>query len=94
VVYGTAVDIRAPRIGGLAIGFTVTLDILFGGPFTGAAMNPARWLGTAVPAGFFDHWYVYFIGPLVGAAIAGLSYRFVFAPPPDLAPSIPPTPRA
>src|SRR5436190_6268475 len=42
VVYGSAVDARAPKIGGLAIGLTVTLDILFGGPFTGAAMNPAR----------------------------------------------------
>jgi len=60
---------------------------------TGAAMNPARWLGTAVPAGFYDNWFVYFIGPLVGAAIAALSYRFVFAPAPDLAPSRPAAPK-
>jgi aquaporin Z len=93
-VFGTAVSPLAPRIGGFGIGLMVAADILAGGPITGAAMNPARWLGTAVPAGFFDHWYVYFIGPLVGAAIGGLSYRYVFAPPPDLPPSMPRTPRA
>jgi MIP family channel proteins len=92
-VFGTAVSPLAPRIGGFGIGLMVAADILAGGPITGAAMNPARWLGTAVPAGFFDNWYVYFIGPLIGAAIAGLSYRFVFAPPPDLAPSTPVAPK-
>jgi aquaporin TIP len=91
-VFGTAVSPLAPRIAGFGIGLMVAADILGGGAITGAAMNPARWLGTAVPAGFYDNWYVYFIGPLVGAAIAALSYRFVFAPPPDLAPSRPVTP--
>ena len=93
-VFGTAVSPLAPRIGGFGIGLMVAADILAGGPITGAAMNPARWLGTAVPAGFYDHWYVYFIGPLIGAALAGLSYRFVFAPVPELAPASPPQPRA
>ena len=82
-VYGTAVSPLAPRIAGFGIGLTVMTDILLGGPLTGAAMNPARWFGTAVPALFFDNWYVYWIGPLVGAAIAGLSIRYLFAPPPD-----------
>src|SRR5437868_947717 len=91
-VFGTAVSPLAPRIGGFGIGLMVAADILGGGAITGAAMNPARWLGTAVPANFYDNWYVYFIGPLIGAAIAALTYRFVFAPPPNLAPS-PPTPR-
>jgi aquaporin Z len=93
VVFGTAVSPLAPRIGGFGIGLMVAADILGGGPITGAAMNPARWLGTAIPAGFYDHWYVYFVGPLIGAAIAALSYRYIFAPPPDLAPSEPVTPR-
>ncbi len=53
VVYGSAVDSRAPKIGGLAIGLTVALDILFGGPLTGAAMNPARTFGPALASG---HW--------------------------------------
>ena len=78
VVYGSAVDVRAPKIGGLAIGLTVALDILFGGPFTGAAMNPARTFGPAVVGGQWDHHYVYWIGPLLGGALAGLVYgRFL-----------------
>ena len=82
-VYGTAVSPLAPRIAGFGIGLTVMTDILLGGPLTGAAMNPARWFATAVPAAFFDNWYVYWIGPLLGAAIGGLSIRYLFAPPPD-----------
>lgn len=77
-VFGTAVSPNAPRIAGFGIGLTVAADILIGGPLTGAAMNPARWLGPAVVAGFFDNWYVYFLGPLAGGAIAGLSYRYLF----------------
>lgn len=82
VVYGSAVDARAPRIGGLAIGLTVALDILFGGPFTGAAMNPARTFGPALIGGQWDHHYVYWIGPLIGGALAGLLYgRFLIKLP-------------
>src|SRR5258706_485603 len=78
VVYGTAVDPRAPRIGGLAIGLTVALDILFGGPLTGAAMNPARTFGPALASGHWDHHLVYWIGPMIGGALAGLIYgRFL-----------------
>ena len=83
-VYGTAVSPLAPRIAGFGIGLTVFTDILLGGPLTGAAMNPARWFATAVPAGFYDNWYVYWVGPLVGALIAGLTIKYIFAPPPDL----------
>jgi aquaporin TIP len=83
-VYGTAVSPLAPRIAGFGIGLTVATDILMGGPLTGAAMNPARHLATAVPAMFFDNWYVYWVGPLLGGAIAALSIRYAFAPP-DLA---------
>ena len=80
-VYGTAVSPLAPRIAGFGIGLTVMTDILLGGPLTGAAMNPARWFATAVPAGFYDNWYVYLIGPLLGAAIGGFSIRLLFLPP-------------
>ena len=75
-VFGTAIDRRAPKIGGLAIGLAVAADILMGGPLTGAAMNPARWFGPAVASGTFTDWYVWWIGPLLGAAIAGLIYRY------------------
>jgi aquaporin Z len=74
-VFGTAIDRRAPKIGGLAIGLAVAADILMGGPLTGAAMNPARWFGPAVASGAFSDWYVWWIGPMLGAAIAALVYR-------------------
>ena len=80
-VFGTAVSPNTPRIAGFGIGLIVTADILVGGPLTGAAMNPARWFGPAVVSGYLDNWYVYWIGPLIGAALAGSSYRYVFGPP-------------
>lgn len=81
VVYGTAVDARAPKIGGLAIGLTVTLDILFGGPFTGAAMNPARTFGPALASGHWANQWVYWVGPLLGGAAAGMVYgRWLIKP--------------
>jgi MIP family channel proteins len=86
VVHGTAVDERGRRVAGLAIGATVTLDILFGGPLTGAAMNPARVFGPAVAANFWKAHYVYWIGPLLGGALAGLVYRvFIERKPAELA---------
>ena len=78
-VFGTAVDSRGPRIGGIAIGLAIAADILVGGPVTGAAMNPARWFGPAVASGFLDNAVVWIVGPLLGAAVAALLYRFVFS---------------
>jgi MIP family channel proteins len=78
-VIGTAVDPRAPRIGGLAIGLAVASDILVGGPLTGAAMNPARWFGPAVAAGAYADWYVWWIGPAIGAIAAAVIYRTTLA---------------
>jgi len=78
VVYGSAVDSRAPKIGGLAIGLTVALDILFGGPLTGAAMNPARTFGPALASSHWSNHIVYWVGPLIGGALAGVIYgRFL-----------------
>jgi MIP family channel proteins len=77
-VFGTAIDPRGPKIGGLAIGLAVAADIMMGGPLTGAAMNPARWFGPAVASGSFDNWYVWWVGPLIGAIVAAVLYRYVF----------------
>jgi MIP family channel proteins len=78
-VFGTAVDARGPKIGGLAIGLAVAADILLGGTLTGAAMNPARWFGPAVAAGAFDNWFVWWIGPFLGAIVVAVLYRALFA---------------
>lgn len=80
VVYGTGIDPKGSfnAVGGFAIGLTIAIDIMVGGPLTGAAMNPARWFGPAVVAQFFDNWYVYWIGPFIGAAVAGLLYSTAF----------------
>jgi aquaporin Z len=80
-VFGTAVSPDAPKIGGFGIGLIVAADILIGGPLTGAAMNPARHFGPAIVSGYLDGWYVYWIGPLVGGALGGLSYRYMFGRP-------------
>jgi MIP family channel proteins len=76
-VYGTAVDTRAPHVGGLGIGLAVLADVLVGGTLTGAAMNPARAYGPMIAGAFFPgYWYVYLIGPVLGAVAAGLVYRY------------------
>jgi len=76
-VLGTAVDPRAPKIGGFGIGIAVMVDVLTGGPITGAAMNPARAMGPMLASGFLpSYWYIYWVGPLVGAMLASLAYRF------------------
>ena len=81
VIYGTAIEHRAPKMGGLFIGLTITVDILFGGPLTGAAMNPARTFGPAfvgwIAGASYNPWaghIVYWIGPLFGAAVAQKIY--------------------
>jgi aquaporin Z len=78
VVWGTAIDERGPRVGGFAIGLTVMAVILGAGPLTGAALNPARYLGPAAVADSLSDWWVYFVGPGIGAAVAGVLYPTVF----------------
>ncbi len=75
VVYGTAVDHRAPKMGGLFIGLTVALDIMMGGPITGAAMNPARHLGPALLGGGLQNFWLYWVGPVAGGVIAAQVYK-------------------
>jgi MIP family channel proteins len=86
-IFGTAVDARAPRIGGFGIGLTVAFDILVGGPLTGASMNPARTFGPGIwEAGIAgasvmrDH-FIYWIGPVAGAILAAGLYTGYILPP-------------
>jgi aquaporin Z len=78
VVFGTAVDPQAPKIGGLAIGLTVTADILAIGPLTGGSMNPARSFGPAVASGIFEAQMIYWAAPIAGGIAAALLYDFLF----------------
>jgi aquaporin Z len=75
VIMGTAVDGRAPKVGGLFIGLTVALDILVAGPITGAAMNPARYFGPALVSSNFSELWIYFVGPILGGVTAALVYK-------------------
>lgn len=79
-VFGTAIDDRGPwnKTAGLTIGLVIAFDILAFGPFTGAAMNPARWLGPALATGHWDNWYVWIAGPVSGGIIAAVMYWGVF----------------
>jgi MIP family channel proteins len=76
VVFATAADPRGAfnKIAGFAIGLTITMDILFGGPLTGASMNPARSFGPALAAHHWTNHGVYWVGPLAGGVVAGWLY--------------------
>ncbi len=78
VVWGTAVDNRAPLIGGFGIGLTVLMCILAVGQFSGAAFNPARAFGAALVTGNWADQWVWWVGPMIGGAIAALLYRGLF----------------
>lgn len=78
VVFGTAVDPKAPRVGGLAIGFTVTAGILSVGPLTGGSFNPARSFGPAVASGVYEGQLIYWTAPILGGIIAALLYEYLF----------------
>jgi aquaporin Z len=80
VVFASAADTRGTfaSIAGLAIGFTITMDILVGGPLTGAAMNPARAFGPELVQGDWTNAWVWYVGPLIGGALAALAYQVLY----------------
>ena len=86
VVFATAVDESGTfrSIAGFAIGLTITLGILVAGPFTGAALNPARAFGPALASGHWLNWGIYWVGPLGGGFIAGLLYDSLFLRKPGI----------
>jgi MIP family channel proteins len=78
VIMAVATDSRAMGAGAaVAIGGTIAMDALFGGPVTGASMNPARSLGPALVAGEWSEFWIYLIGPLAGASLGALAYQVV-----------------
>jgi MIP family channel proteins len=78
VIMAVATDTRAVgAAAAIAIGGTVGLDALFGGPVTGASMNPARSFGPALAAGEWDDFWLYVLGPLVGAGLGAFAYQLV-----------------
>lgn len=87
VIHGVAVDARGPHaIAPLAIGLTITMDILMAGPLTGAAMNPSRHFGVALVDGTWTDWWIYWVGPIIGGAAASIVQNYIFIPREDAAP--------
>jgi MIP family channel proteins len=83
VVFATMADPRGTfkSIAGLAIGFTITLDVLMGGTLTGAAMNPARALGPELISNTWGDFWIWYIGPFAGAVIAAVAYELLYLRP-------------
>ncbi len=78
VVMAVATDARVSgEVAGLAVGFIVMVDALMGGPLTGASMNPARSFGPALATGQWASHWIYWIGPIVGMAIAVPTYEYL-----------------
>ncbi|MUG99498.1 MIP family channel protein [Scytonema sp. UIC 10036] len=76
VIFGSGLDRRAPiGFAGLAIGLTVGVEAAFMGPITGASMNPARSFGPALIGGIWQHHWVYWVAPILGAQLAAIAYR-------------------
>ena len=84
-VYATAVDPRGAfkMIAGLAIGLTITIDVLMGGELTGAAMNPARAFGPELLGNFWGEGWIYYLGPVIGGLIAGFGYDYLYLRRPE-----------
>ncbi|MBA2256710.1 MAG: aquaporin, partial [Thermoleophilaceae bacterium] len=75
-IMGLAVNPRGEAaLAGVAIGGALGLAVMVFGPATGASLNPARWLGPAVASGEFSDFWLYLLGPVVGALAAALGYR-------------------
>jgi aquaporin NIP len=82
VIMAVATDTRAVgEAAAIAIGGTVALDAMFGGPISGASMNPARSLGPALVSGELYALWLYLLAPLLGASLGALTYQFVRGEP-------------
>lgn len=87
VILAVATDTRAVgEAAAIAIGGTIGLDAMFGGPISGASMNPMRSLGPALVSGDLHALWLYIVAPVVGASVGGLAYQFVRGEPTEPAP--------
>ena len=78
VILAVATDTRAVgEAAAIAIGGTIGLDAMFGGPISGASMNPMRSLGPALVSGDLHALWLYIVAPVAGASVGGLAYQFV-----------------
>jgi aquaporin NIP len=78
VILAVATDTRAVgEAAAIAIGGTMGLDAMFGGPISGASMNPMRSLGPALVGGELHALWIYLTAPVIGTAVGGLAYQFV-----------------
>lgn len=81
VIISVATDTKALGApAALAIGFTVALAALWGGPISGASMNPARSLGSALMAGLWTDQWIYWTAPVIGAILGALAYQAIREP--------------
>jgi MIP family channel proteins len=82
-VFATAVDPRGAfkSVAGLTIGLIIAIDVLMGGPYTGAAMNPARAFGPQLVANFWADGWIYYLGPAIGGVIAAVGYEWLYLRP-------------
>jgi aquaporin NIP len=78
VIMAVATDTRAVgEAAAIAIGGTIGLDAMFGGPISGASMNPMRSLGPALVSGNVHALWLYIVAPIVGASIGALAYQLI-----------------
>jgi len=82
VIVSVATDTRAVgQLAAIAIGGTVALDALWGGPVTGASMNPARSFGPALVAGLWRAHWIYWLGPIAGTILGAALYQVLRSEP-------------
>ena len=88
VFFAMTADVRGTykAVAGLAIGLTVTFDMLIGGPLTGGMMNPARAFGPQLVDTSFDDFWIWYAGPILGGAIAALLYELLYLRPSEPVP--------
>jgi MIP family channel proteins len=79
-VFASGVHGRNGNMAGMAIGLVLTMDILAGGPLTGASMNPARTVGPAIVLKDYSYVWMYILGQAIGGGLAGLIYDRIFLP--------------